>query len=246
MLEFGTCPQCKLDISEERKKALPIVCDKCGYTVSNSDGVQEQVEKRSIIWFAGISVFIVLAHIQLANWDKHSLSIIPIALKETLGMDNAADAERKSEICFDLKKWDCVEASFVKSAKSSGDNTLWVRAGDFQMKRAHYNEAAQSYYSFFTAGGENLETSYNYAKALAQLGQVDEAVKYFDQVLAAKPDTLQVTVVQNYVKLLMDHQRYDQAKVLITQIRNQAGATAELFMEEEFKKIHELTTASRE
>ena len=35
-----------------------------------------------------------------------------------------------------------------------------------------------------------------YAKALAQLGKVDDAVKYFDQVLAARPDVLVVARLQ--------------------------------------------------
>jgi tetratricopeptide (TPR) repeat protein len=244
MLEFGACPQCKLDISEDRKRAVPFICNHCGFTSSNDVKVQDEVEKKSIIWFVGLSIFVISAHIQLANWDKHSLSIIPIAVKETVGGMSQQDWEKKAELCFDLKKWDCTEQAYVEVAKS--DATQWQRAGDFQMKRAHWNQAAQSYYSFFQNGGENLDVSYNYAKALAQLGQVDQAVQYFDQVLAAKPDVLQVTVVTNYVKLLMDHQRYDQAKILITKVRRQSGPAGESFMDEEFKKIKDLTTASRD
>ncbi len=244
MLEFGACPQCKLDISEERKKALPFICNHCGFTSSNDEKVQDQIERKSIFWFSGLSILVVAAHIQLANWDKHSLGIIPIAVKETIGGMTASDWEAKASICMDLKKWDCTEFAYVEVAKQ--DPTQWQRAGDFQMKRAHYNQAAQSYYAFFQNGGESLDVSYNYAKALAHLGQVDEAVQYFDQVLAAKPDVLQVTVVQNYVKLLMDHQRYEQAKVLISKVRRQSGPAGEQFMDDEFKKIKDMTTASRD
>lgn len=206
--------------------------------------MQGKIERRSIVWFSAISVFVIAAHIQLSNWDKHSLSIIPLGVKSTLGMMSQADHEHKAEICIDLKKWDCVETSYVSIAKA--DSTQWQRAADFQMKRAKYAEAAQSYYQFFQNGGESLEASYSYAKALAQLGQVDEATQYFDQVLASKPDVLQVTVVQSYVKLLMDHQRYDQAKVLIDKVRAQSGVTGEQFMDEELNQIKTLTTASRE
>jgi tetratricopeptide (TPR) repeat protein len=161
-----------------------------------------------------------------------------------VGSHGVADAEAKAEICMDLKKWDCVETEYLTIAQSNPPQ--YIRAGGFQMKRAKYNEAAQSYYKFFQSGGQGLEASYNYAKALAELGQVDEAVKYFDQVLAAKPDTLQVTVVTNYVKLLMKHQRYDQAKVLIQKVRTEAGPTAESFMTAEFNEIQQMTTAARE
>ncbi len=244
MLEFGACPMCKLDVSEERKKSVPFICNHCGFTSMNDEKVQNEVEKRSIALFVGLSVFVVAAHIQLANWDKHSLAIIPIAVKETIGAVTTQDYEDKAHICMDLKKWDCVEAAYIQVAKAQPNE--WQRAGDFQMKRAKYAQAAKSYYEFFQKGAENLEVSYNYAKALAHLGQVDEAVQYFDQVLAARPDVLQVTVVQNYVKLLMDHQRYDQAKVLIDKVRGKSGPAGEQFMEEEFTKIKTLTTASRD
>lgn len=244
MLEFGACPQCKLDISEERKRLVPFICNHCGFTSSNDDKVQSQIEKRNIVVFSLIGAFIIAAHIQLANWDRHSIGILPIAIKETIGGMNSQDWEAKAEMCMDLKKWDCVEAAYVKVAQS--EPTQWQRAGDFQMKRAHWNQAAHSYYSFFQNGGESLDVSYNYARALAKLGKVDEAVQYFDQVLAAKPDVLQVTVVTNYVQLLMDHQRYDQAKVLISKVRAKSGPAGESFMDDEFKKIKDMTTASRE
>jgi tetratricopeptide (TPR) repeat protein len=181
--------------------------------------------------------------VQIANWDTAWIKIVPLAAKSTLGMMSPDDIEQKAQICMDLKKWDCVESEYNHAARI--DASKWMRAGHFEMQRAKYNEAAQSYYKFFQNGGQDLEASYNYAKALAQLGQVDEAVKYFDQVLAARPDVLQITVVQNYVKLLMEHQRYNQAKNLIDKVRSEGGPTAGEFMEPEFEKIHDMLTASR-
>jgi tetratricopeptide (TPR) repeat protein len=241
MLEFGACPQCKLDISPERKAIKPLVCEHCGFTSGNDEIVKNEIEKKNIYAFIGLSVFVVAAYIQLMNWDKHTLNIIPIAVKETIGAAGPSDYEAKAQICMDLKKWDCVEYSYIQTAKA--DPTLWKRAGDFQMKRAKYAEAARSYYPLFQSGTpQDIEVSYSYAKALAAIGQVDEAVSYFDAILAARPDTLQVTVVQNYVKLLMEHQRYDQAKVLISKIRNNSGPAGEAFMEDEFTKIKELAS----
>jgi len=241
MLEFGACPQCKLDISPERKSLKPLVCNHCGYTSGNDEKVKNEIEKKNIVFFSIFSVLVVAAHIQLMNWDKHSLSILPIALKETIGAASSSDYEAKAQICMDLKKWDCVESSYIETAKA--EPTLWKRAGDFQMKRAKYAEAARSYYPLFQNGAvQDIEVSYNYAKALAAIGQVDEAISYFDAILAARPDTLQITVVTNYVKLLMEHQRYDQAKVLISKIRKESGPAGESFMDEEFTKIKELAS----
>ncbi|MBX3022716.1 MAG: hypothetical protein KF799_13670 [Bdellovibrionales bacterium] len=245
MLEFGACPLCKQDISPERKKLSPVICNHCGFTFSkDSLKTANDVESKSIKIMVAISVVVSACYIQISHWDKAWLEIVPLALKETIGMSSPSDIEQKAGICFEQMKWDCVEAQYGKAAQN--DPALWERAAGFQMKRAKYNEAAQSYYKFFQSGGVNLESQYNYAKALAQLGQVDEAVKYFDQVLAAKPDVLQITVVQNYVKLLMDHQRFDQAKLLISKVRKDGGPAAESFMETEYKQITQVTTASRE
>ena len=244
MLEFGACPRCKLDISPERKRITPIVCDHCGYCPSGNDrAVKAAAEKQTIILFGLVAAFALGSYMQLVNWDNHSLEIIPLKVKETLGMSSKEDVDQTAQICMDLKKWDCVETNYIKSG--SEDQTKLPRLGNFQMRRAKYNEAAQTYYGFFQKGGNDLEASYSYAKALAQLGQVDEATKYFEQVLNARPDVLQVTVVQNYVKLLMDHQRYDQARKLIQNIRGKGPETA-AFMDAEFKKIQSMTTASRE
>jgi tetratricopeptide (TPR) repeat protein len=104
------------------------------------------------------------------------------------------------------------------------------------MSRGHYQEAVNTYRTFFSKGGVDLEASYNFARALGQVGMVDEASKYFDYVLGAKPDVVQVTVVQNYVKLLMEANRLDQAQKLIEGVRKQSETSA-YFMEDEFKKI---------
>lgn len=241
MLEFGACPQCKMDLSPERKMLKPMICNHCGYTSGNDEKVQNEIEKKNIVIFSIFSVFVIAAHIQLTNWDKHYFSIIPIAVKETIGAASSSDYESKAQICMDLKKWDCVEASYIQTAKA--EPTLWKRAGDFQMKRAKYAEAARSYYPLFQNGAvQDIEVSYNYAKALAAIGQVDEAVAYFDAILAARPETLQVTVVNNYVKLLMEHKRFEQAQVLISKVRKDSGPAGEAFMEEEFTKIKELAS----
>ncbi len=244
MLQFGACPRCKLDISPERKKQSPVICDHCGFShYENEQLVKAATEKQIIILFSSFVVIALGSFMQLVNWDNHSLDIIPLKIKDTIGMTSPADADRTAEICMDLKKWDCVESNYSKVGNA--DATKLPRLGHFQMKRAKYNEAAQTYYKFFQNSGTDLEASYNYAKALSQLGKVDEATKYFDSVLAARPNVLQVTVVQNYVKLLMDNQRYDQARKLIQDIRGK-GPDSAMFMESEFQKIKSIKTASRE
>jgi tetratricopeptide (TPR) repeat protein len=233
-----------LDISDARKSLRPLVCEHCGFCASPSNAIHEEMEKKTIFIMAGISAVILLAFIQLNRWDKYWLSTIPLSLKETIGMASPADAESRAAMCFDLKKWDCTEAAYVRT--SLANPALWERTADFEMKRGKFNEAAQSFYKYFQSGAApSLDASYKYAKALAAVGQVDDAIKYFDQVLASKPGVLQVTVIHSYVKLLVDHQRYNQAKLLIENVRKNGGEGAGAFMEADLQKITTLNTAAR-
>jgi tetratricopeptide (TPR) repeat protein len=244
MLDFGACPRCKMDISPSRKQSTPVICDQCGFVSSKNERTLTAKQENHFIKTAiAISVFAIAALVQVGTWDQYAIEIIPLKIKSLIGAAQVSDQERLAQICFDLKKFSCVEDAYAVIAKS--DSTKLAQLGHFQMRMGKYNEAAQNFYTYFQAGGVELEASYDYAKTLAQLGQVDEAVKYFDQVLAAKPETLQVSVVQSYVKLLMDHQRFEQAQKLIADVRK-SGENAALFMENEYQKALAHTTASRD
>src|SRR6202042_3366331 len=125
--------------------------------------------------------------------------------KDLIGSSSNEDLEQMASICLERKKLDCVERAYSRLGER--DQTQLLRLGKFEMSRGHYNEAVNTYRTFFTKGGIDLEASYNFARALGQVGMVDEAAKYYDYVLGAKPDVLQVTVIHNYVKLLMEAHR---------------------------------------
>jgi tetratricopeptide (TPR) repeat protein len=185
---------------------------------------------------------IVGAFVQLATWDVHSWDVIPLQVKELIGASSNDDLEKMASICMERKRYDCVEKEY--SRLSERDPKLLLRLGKFQMSRARYNDAVNTYRTFFSKGGIDLEASYMFARSLGQVGMVDEAAKYYDYVLGAKPDVLQVTVVQNYVKLLMEANRLDQAKKLIENVRSKSETSA-YFMDNEFKKIQELTSGAK-
>lgn len=233
--EFGSCPRCQNDISAERRQDSVVVCDHCGFVISTTEQqFREKGEKRFIAYALGVGFVLVAGFLQLCSWDTHFLEVIPLQAKELIGASSNEDLEQMAAICLDRKKLDCVERAYSKLGDR--DQNQLLRLGKFQMSRAHYTEAANTYRTFFTKGGIDLEASYNFARALGQIGMVDEAAKYYDYVLGAKPDVLQVTVVQNYVRLLMEANRLDQAQKLIMNVRKQSEASS-MFMEDEFQKI---------
>lgn len=239
MTELGGCPRCHHEISSERKQANPVVCDTCGFVITRTvEQSQDEMDKRFIRLAFGLAAFMIVGFLQLSIWDNHAVDVIPLQIKDLIGASTADDMERLANICMERNKLDCVEKQY--SRLGDRDYTQLLRLGKFQMARAHYAEAVNTYRTYFSKGGIDLEGSYNFARALGQVGMIDEAAKYYDYVLGAKPDVLQVTVVQNYVRLLMDAHRLDRAKQLIEEVRSKSAASA-YFMDDDFKKIQAAT-----
>lgn len=242
-MEFGACPRCKQDIDASRRQQNPIICNHCGFVhPDESDVIQNQIESRSIIYFGLLSALAIAAYIQAMTWDQHALSIIPIKVREVLGSTSPSDWEQKAQICMDLKRYDCVEQQYSNSAKVDGK--LYARLGLFQMQREKYEDAAKSFNIFFNNGLDDLDAAYAYAQALIKIGQADQAAKYFELVLNARPDVVQITVIEKYVRMLIEQNRLSEAKKWIEDVRIKR-AEDESFMETELRQILGVTTASR-
>lgn len=212
--------------------------------------VDQELENSTFIVTTALGGFVIAALMQIYFWDKYSLDIIPLTVKEVVGATSPADWEEKATICTNLKKWDCVEAQYLKAAQY--DKQKYVRLGRFQYDRKNYAKAARSFAIYFSGSdnltgvlkGEDVETALIHAKALTELNQSEEAAKYYEKVLEAKPDQMQVSVIHGYVKMLFKNGKYGRARVLIEDVRKHSSTAAQ-FMEAEYQQIRKLRTASR-
>ncbi len=212
--------------------------------------VDQELENSMFIVTAALGAIVIAALIQIYFWDKYSLDIIPITVKEVVGATSPSDWEEKAAICTELKKWDCVEAQYRKAAQF--DKSQYVRLGNFQFARGKYDRAARSFAIYFESSGnltgilkgEDTEIALTYAKALTELNQSEEAAKFYEKVLESKPDAVQVPVIHAYVKMLFKNGKYGRARVLIEDVRK-SSSTAAQFMEAEYQQIRKLRTASR-
>ena len=231
------CPRCHQVISETRSELKPLVCDVCGFTSSKSNEmVQREVESRFIKFAMGFSLVIAISFVQVVNWDGHFLSVIPLQIKSLMGSMNQSDFEQMSAICLERQKYDCVERNYGKAASYSLENR--ARFADFLLKRDKVRPAAEQYKIYFAEGGVDLEATYNYAKSLAQLGDFEQAAGLFQQVIEAKPETVQITVIHHYVRTLIHANQLEKAKALIEDVRSKS-AQANSFMAEEMAEIAE-------
>jgi tetratricopeptide (TPR) repeat protein len=238
MIKQINCPRCQCTIADERRNTSPVVCDNCGFVVSLSESnLRQNLESSVLKAVAGVFAVILIGFMHIATWAGYSLEVIPLKIGQWTHTISNKNMERLAVIGLELKDYDLVEEMYRRLANA--DSNLYVRLAKFQMARAEYVAATESFRHYFSTGKRNnLDARYDYARALSEAGNIDEAVKHFDFVLGSKPGTRQVTVLQKYVNMLVKAQRFDQARQVIESVRRR-DPTAANFMDTEYKVIME-------
>lgn len=237
MLYHHSCERCHLPISEARLNNPPVVCDSCGHVVSRAENPQENLETSYLKAIVVLSIFIVMGFIQVATWGDHALTVVPLKVGEWLGWNSAEDQEKLAVIAVELKKYDLAERLYTERARA--DLSLAPRLGKFQMARARFQEAANTFRHHLRLYPDDLDSRYLFARSLGESGQIDEAIPQYEYLLKVKPSVVQVTLVQNYVKHLLAANRLDEAKRVIETVQRRGGETVSQFMATELKTIVE-------
>jgi glutaminase len=235
MYDFGVCKQCKMEISEERLQAQPVVCNHCGYSPSeNQTRVAKSLDRKVRSTMYTISISMCFVFVGLVIWDNHILTAAPIQAKQLLGMASAEDHETMYEICKQRLNVKCQIENLKSLAKYK--NEALATLGKTYLLLKKNEEAAKTLELYFRDGGISLDASYDYARALEALGNVDMAGKYYQSILDSKPDTLQITVTKRYVQMLIDFNRRAEAKKVLASVRDK-GSNTENFMDMVFQDL---------
>ncbi|MGE0763765.1 MAG: tetratricopeptide repeat protein [Bdellovibrionales bacterium] len=247
-MHFGNCPRCGEEINSERVLGSTVVCE-CGWTKSARHDVNDRknMDKTcaSIVLIGGI---LIAAFLQAVNWDQHFFSIIPLKTKQVLGSASIQDLEKIAAICIDRKKHECTERAYVQIARKQPTNLANLnRLGQLQYKRERYSHAVDTMTLYFSQKGAELDAAYTYAQALTKLKKYDQAERYYKFALNQRQSVLQVTVIRNYVQMLVEANRLQKARETILIYRKQSS-NANLFMDKELAAIKarlgEVKTAS--
>jgi tetratricopeptide (TPR) repeat protein len=231
------CPRCQMAIREERLRVFPVICDSCGFVATDRQAdVESAMETSYLKAVFVVSTVILLSFMQVANWGNYAFEIIPLKIGDVMGNNSIQSKERMAEIALDLKKHDLAERIYREIART--DPTQLKRLGKFQISRAKFKEASETFGAALNRNLEDLDVRYYYARSLGETGQIDEAAKHYDYILKAKPGVLQVTVLENYVKHLLAANRLEQAKRVIESVQRRDNTVSQ-FMETELKTIVE-------
>ena len=192
------------------------------------------------------AILISVSYVHTVIWDKHAFNIVPLKVKQLLNLSTSSNLIEMADICNDRLMPACAEKAYIQALKKEPHNQEILAAlGTLQDKMSKKNLALATYGLYFTNGGTDSDIAYHYAKVLDQFHRVDDAKKYYEYSLNAKPHIFQVTISKNYVTFLMKHNFLRQAKAFILKVRKQ-GENAPYFMDDELVEIKKrLVVASR-
>lgn len=235
MYNFGACPRCQLEIQSERLRSSVIVCNHCGFTGNlNQRKLEKSAEKKFITIATSVCALLTFSFVMIVKWDTYSLEVLPLKAKQLVGMSSAEDLKRIVEICEDRKNLECQISGLEDLSKI--DNEARAQLGKIYFLKDQNKLAVQRFSDYFRNGGLSFEASYMFARSLEKDGQIELASQYYESVLNSKPDTLQITVTRHYINMLTEYNKRDQAKLVLSKIR-EMGANTKNFMDPVFKEL---------
>lgn len=227
------CPRCQAMIHREDL----LVCKDCGWMPENKQMlVENHIQRQSLLAFILITVTSCVLFVHSSTWDQHSLSIIPAKVSQILGLANQNQLIDIAEMCHDRMMSSCEEDALNSALQKSPNNLVIIeRLANLKELMKKDREASFLYKKYFALGGMDARAAYKYANILTHLKNYDSAEKYYVTAIEQKPDVLQVSVNEAYVKMLMKTQQLKKAIAHIKKLREQGAP--EYFLAHEYRLI---------
>lgn len=230
------CGLCSAQIPADSSGLNLVVCADCGWTPPNQTHIEKQTQKTTIMVFSGFAVAACVLFFHAATWDQHFVSIVPIKIMKALGVASAQQLNSMAEICEDRMLPNCQEEALQDLVKKEPSNLAALEElARLKTLLKKNSEALALYQSFFAKGGKSSEAAYKLAKLLEDKSDYGSAERFYLQALAAKPDVLQITVNEAYVKMLIRNGQYKKARKHIDELRD--NGAPKYFLSTEYTEI---------
>lgn len=229
----STCKQCHKPIDTEMAVA---VCSNCGWSDKKSEKL---FDRKSYRIFAVVSILLsillVTTYYYTLFWGSFSLQTAPLQIKGILKKITPTELAQLADICHKRQNQQCRIKTLSEIIKLEPENQdRWGNLANAYRQNKKYDYAIDSYARYFGLDGKDLMHAYNYAHLLSEDGKYDDAKKYYEYVLQAKPETLQITIAREYVETLMKMEANDEALAFLNQTRA-SGDNAKFFMDKEYE-----------
>ncbi len=182
----------------------------------------EGAAKRMLIF--SVVLFAFLFHV--SQWGSDSIRIVYLKAATTLGWASSDDWSSLARVCEERIKPGCLESALKGKANNSRLVSDYVRLGDFQRVQKRHAEALLSYNTGLMIDATTVDPKlfYGIARSYESTGETEKALAYYAKAIEIKPEVIQVTVTESYVKLLKRLGREDQAKEVLTEVRKRGNS----------------------
>ncbi|MCB0351006.1 MAG: tetratricopeptide repeat protein [Bdellovibrionales bacterium] len=232
------CPICFNNIHPDRVVGQNAYCT-CGHVLRVSNSSSDRETSGASLSLIIFTLILIGAIIHAINWDTYFFSIIPLKIKQMSGIAKPHELKDLAKICNIRKKNNCEVQALEKAYElDKADINSLLRIGEIYTDSKNFYPAAKAYSLYFQNGGSTESARYQYARALGEIGQFDQAKKQFHYILRRDKKNPQFQVARSYVELLIRNRDYSTAKGIIEEYRR-AGPNSALFLEKEWKAIND-------
>lgn len=191
-------------------------------------------EKKTMCALAGFGLMMSFLMILFVGYGSNGLPVLWLSIKSVFSMADDSEHRRLIELCKEVNQLDCAAKAHEKLAQN--DFLANASAGHFFLLKRDYTKALAHYERYFTAHPKDLNAAFDYARLLSWDGRRMEADKYYLMVINAKPNMLQHTVAESYVRHLLKYNDAETAKKFLRKWRSK-GENASYFLESEWRSL---------
>lgn len=232
------CPKCGAVIDRERLSDPVVVCQECGSMVNDTEQEEEKKQYWSFVWtLSSVFAVVLVLFFYMRHWQGQAASVFPLQFKSVFGLAEVGDFEKLQSVCEDQQKVDCIADLTQKIQLQQPGHLLSLeRLGHIKYLTKEYDDAVEAYRTYFVHGGRGPDALYEYAVSLEKIEDTDRARSIYEIALRQKPDVLQITVYEKYVKLLIKTGDVRKAIETIRYVQSKATRSVD-FMDDELKKL---------
>lgn len=224
-----TCKRCQTEMGEASYVGETLICEHCGHSHSVDEEQNfKSSQKQYLIILGALGVFLIFAFMHVINWDRHSISVIPLKIKYSLGMSSHVDLRSLAQICTDRMKYNCTEAALSELAEQGGKVDDYLQLGDLRRRLELFDESLLAYEDALQktekTPAQIADIHYGLARSYEALGQHDKASQNYELAITAKPEVTQITVLESYVQLLIKTGNMQKAENVVKEARKRSGS----------------------
>jgi tetratricopeptide (TPR) repeat protein len=212
---------------------VPLLSCKCGWVdPTRALNAIDQIEKKTILsMVVGVALMMAL-FLHFATWGSYSFAVPFVKLQDMTGMLSKQGYIDYAKSCESLRKWACAKQAYTNLYKKHGEVYGIEKLARFQVRLGEMDEAMQTFDIYFRKGGKSGDAAYEYARLLDQRGMENDAIKFYDQSIEARPKVLAIQATAGIIRILTKQGRVTEVRERILAFQGSAENAKGFFVTE--------------